>query len=183
MRGRSVVCAIGLAGIGAVLAGGTVLGGEAESDAARVPVPPRVVAASDVEAGRYLVAVAGCNDCHTPGYMEKNGDVPEDLWLTGSPVGWQGPWGTTYPANLRRFADALDADTFVEATRLRNSMPPMPWASLHHMSEQDLRAVFAYIKSLPVTGDFMPTYVPPGEPVKTPYLSMVPVMPKSGASK
>ena len=46
-------------------------------------------------------AVASCNDCHTPGYMQKGGAVPVGEWLTGTPVGYQGPWGTTYAANLR----------------------------------------------------------------------------------
>ena len=35
--------------------------------------------------GSYLVnAIGGCNDCHTPGYGMKNGQVPEALWLTGT---------------------------------------------------------------------------------------------------
>ena len=47
--------------------------------------------------GRYLVQIGGCNDCHTPGYAMSGGKVPEKQWLTGDAVGWNGPWGTTYP--------------------------------------------------------------------------------------
>ena len=47
------------------------------------------------------MATSGCNDCHTAGYMQKDGQVPETEWLTGDSMGWQGPWGTTYAANLR----------------------------------------------------------------------------------
>lgn len=54
-----------------------------------------------VEQGRYLVRIAGCNDCHTSGYAQNGGKVPEDQWLTGDQLGWRGPWGTTYPINLR----------------------------------------------------------------------------------
>ena len=43
-----------------------------------------------VERGRYLVVVSGCNDCHTPGYMQNGGPkLPEKAWLTGAPVGRQ----------------------------------------------------------------------------------------------
>src|SRR5688500_3841871 len=56
---------------------------------------------ADLDRGRYLVKIAGCNDCHTPNYPETAGAVPEKDWLTGVPVGFQGPWGTTYAANLR----------------------------------------------------------------------------------
>ena len=33
--------------------------------------------------GKYLVQIAGCNDCHTPGYATSGGKVEEKLWLTG----------------------------------------------------------------------------------------------------
>lgn len=54
-----------------------------------------------IERGRYIARIAGCNDCHTPGYAMSGGQVPEQAWLTGDAVGWRGPWGTTYPTNLR----------------------------------------------------------------------------------
>src|SRR5512134_4026549 len=53
------------------------------------------------ERGRYLIVAGGCNDCHTPGYPESSGKTPQAEWLTGSVVGFQGPWGTSYPVNLR----------------------------------------------------------------------------------
>lgn len=52
-----------------------------------------------VERGRYLVRIAGRNDCHTPGYAERGGDVPEAQWLVGDALGWRGPSGTTYAAD------------------------------------------------------------------------------------
>lgn len=56
---------------------------------------------ASIERGRYIAKVAGCNDCHTPNYAMSGGNVPEKDWLTGDHLGWKGPWGTTYPANLR----------------------------------------------------------------------------------
>ncbi|MGM0744616.1 MAG: hypothetical protein ACQETF_04880 [Bacteroidota bacterium] len=47
------------------------------------------------------MTVAGCNDCHTDGYLMMDGNIPEEEWLAGSPMGWQGPWRTTYASNLR----------------------------------------------------------------------------------
>ena len=66
------------------------------------------------------------------------------------------------------------ADQFVEVVRKRNDRPPMPWASLHAMSDADLKAIYAYIRSLPVSGAATPDFVPPGVEPKTPYISMVP---------
>jgi cytochrome c553 len=80
-----------------------------------------------VERGRYLVTVAGCNDCHSPKKMTPNGPVPDEArLLSGHPAeeklpevppnifgpdkwgaitnndltGWVGPWGTSYTSNL-----------------------------------------------------------------------------------
>ena len=47
--------------------------------------------AVEIRHGRYLVQTSGCNDCHTPGYMQKDGQVSETEWLTGDAMGWQGP--------------------------------------------------------------------------------------------
>lgn len=48
---------------------------------------------ADVQRGRYLVQIASCNDCHTPGHSTTNGKVDKKLWLTGDTLG---RWGTTY---------------------------------------------------------------------------------------
>lgn len=144
-----------------------VSAGAAEGDARR-----------RAEHGRYLVRTAGCNDCHTPGFMQQGEKVPESEWLTGVPLGWRGPWGTSYASNLRLHVAAFpDAATWIAMVRSRNGLPPMPWPSLHAMTDADLGDVFAYIRSLEPKGAAMPTTVPPGEMPVTPYLNMEPVMP------
>ena len=60
-----------------------------------------------VARGRYLVLVAGCNDCHTAGFGMSGGKIPEAEWLTGDVVGFQGPWGTTYAPNMRLYMKDL----------------------------------------------------------------------------
>jgi len=135
---------------------------------------PSVQAPSPAQAGRYLVIVGGCNDCHTPGFAATGGKIPEALWLTGNGVGFRGPWGTTYASNLRKWLKDMKADDFVTIVKARHDKPPMPWSQLNGMSESDLRGVYAFVKSLPVAGPDTPAYVPPGKEPTTPYVDMIP---------
>jgi hypothetical protein len=136
---------------------------------------PRVAAATPEEAGRYLAIVGGCHDCHTPGYMEAvDGNVPQELWLTGLPVGFQGPWGTTYPKNLRLTVAERSEDEFVQLLHTRKTLPPMPWANVNRLHEQDARALYRFIKSLGPGGTAAPENAPPGQTPKTPYIVFAP---------
>lgn len=128
----------------------------------------------DIARGHYLIKVGGCNDCHTPGFMQAPGQIPEALWLTGSPLGWRGPWGTTYPSNLRLFVGETSEDDWVEICRSRDSSPPMPWFSLNALTEADARAIYRYIASLGPAGVKMPKALGPNEEPTTPYLSLEP---------
>lgn len=128
--------------------------------------PPTVQAdaAADrklIERGRYVIKIAGCNDCHTPGYAMSDGKVPEKEWLTGDQLGWRGPWGTTYPPNLRRTMARLSENDWLRLARNAAYRPPMPSVSLRNMSDADLRAVYRYIRSLGPGGGEVPAYVPP----------------------
>lgn len=128
----------------------------------------------DIERGRYLAVVGGCNDCHTPHYPESGGKVPESEWLTGNSVGFQGPWGTTYPANLRLLTQNMTDAQWI--ARARQPMrPPMPWFNLAHMTDRDLRALYHYMRSLGPKGEPAPAYAQPGATVKTPVIHFVPV--------
>ena len=123
--------------------------------------------------GRYLVVVAGCNDCHTPGYLQQGPKVPEKDWLTGVPVGYQGPWGTSYASNLRLVLNAMTEAQWLKHAR-QERLPPMPWFNLREMTDEDLKAVYAYVRSLGPAGVAAPAYVAPGGKVKTPYFVFVP---------
>ncbi len=130
-----------------------------------------------VEQGRYLAITAGCNDCHTDGYLATEGDVPETEWLLGTQVGWRGPWGTTYPPNLRLTVQDLTEAEWVTMMRTRKALPPMPWMNINQLVEADTRSLYAYIQSLGPAGDRMPTALPPDQEPTTPYLSLFPVVP------
>ena len=125
-------------------------------------------ASPQVQRGRYLVRVTGCNDCHTPGYAQSGGQVDEKLWLTGDALGWKGPWGTTYATNLRLFLDKLSEPQWLVHARTMQPRPPMPWYSMRAMSDEDLRAIYAFVKTLGPAGAAAPAYVPPGKPVEGP---------------
>jgi mono/diheme cytochrome c family protein len=133
--------------------------------------------------GRYLVQISGCNDCHTPGYPESGGKTAEADWLVGSPVGFQGPWGTTYPANLRLVVDRMTEAQFL--ARARSEMrPPMPWFNLRAMTDDDLRAMYRYLRSLGAKGAPAPSYAAPNQRVATPYIVFVPQnLPQKTASR
>lgn len=124
--------------------------------------------------GKYLVTITGCNDCHTSGYIQQGGAVPEKDWLTGTSIGYQGPWGTTYPANLRVVIASMSEAQWLKHAR-QERLPPMPWFNLREMSDADLKAVYAFVRSLGSAGVAAPAYVAPGGQVNTPFIVFVPV--------
>ena len=135
---------------------------------------PFVSAKSDIEAGRYLITVGGCNDCHTDGYLQTEGKIPEGDWLTGSKIGWRGPWGTTYASNLRIRVNEVSEDEWVGILHTRTAMTPMPWMNVNKMSEKDARSIYKYIKSLGSKGEVMPSAIPPDVEPSTPFLLLEP---------
>jgi mono/diheme cytochrome c family protein len=153
-------------------------GPAAAAPEAVAPKGPHIAAASQIDAGRYLVKIGGCNDCHTVGFVETNGaNPPESEWLTGSPMGYGGPWGVSYAANLRLAFQNMSEEQFLTLAHEGQGRPPMPWPSLMAMSDDDLRAIYAYIRYLGPKGEVAPAPVPPGQKPRTPYVPFVPVMP------
>jgi mono/diheme cytochrome c family protein len=126
---------------------------------------------SPLARGRYLVVVGGCNDCHTDGYAPSGGVTPEEKWLLGSgPLGFRGPWGTTYAPNLRLTVSKMREDAWVKYAKELKTRPPMPWFNLNAMSEPDLRAMFRFIKILGPVGAPAHAFLPPEKEPKPPYI-------------
>jgi mono/diheme cytochrome c family protein len=132
---RRYLLAIGTMGLAPLVIAAAL---DRQSSEANLPDP--------VSRGRYLVQIAGCNDCHTPGYMVSAGKVEEKAWLTGEPLGWRGPWGTTYASNLRLLVQGMTADQFMRHARSDQRRPPMPWFNVRDMSDTDVKAIYAYLK-------------------------------------
>jgi mono/diheme cytochrome c family protein len=124
----------------------------------------------DIERGRYLVRITGCNDCHTPGYAMSGGKTPEVEWLTGDPLGWRGPWGTTYAPNLRLYMQSLKEEEWIKKAKTLSTRPPMPWFNVNDMSRADLRAIYRYVRHLGPAGKPAPAYVPPDKAPPQPYV-------------
>jgi mono/diheme cytochrome c family protein len=119
---------------------------------------------------RYIIKIAGCNDCHTAGYAEAAGQIPEKDWLKGDTIGWRGPWGTTYSSNLRLYMQNLSEEQWVKVSRSVELRPPMPWFVLRVMTEQDLRAIYRFIRHLGPAGEPAPAYLAPDQEPPKPYI-------------
>ena len=86
---------------------------------------------------------------------------------------WAGPWGVSFTANLTPDEDtgigAWSEDIFIATLRTgkhwgqsRQILPPMPWFNYGKMSDDDLKAVYAYLRSIPPVKNRVPTPLPPG---------------------
>lgn len=123
-----------------------------------------------IERGRYVVEIGGCNDCHTAGYAEAGGKAAESERLKGDTLGYRGPWGTTYPTNLRLSIGKMTEDQWLKYGKGLMTRPPMPWFNVRAMTDADLRAVYQYVKSLGVSGSAAPAFLPPDKAPKPPYI-------------
>lgn len=133
-----------------------------------------------IEKGRYLTQIAACGDCHTPGYM-LTGEIDESVWLTGDKLGFAGEWGTTYAANLRLRLAEMNEDSWVKYAQTMRPRPPMPWFNLAAMTEEDLRAIYRYVRFLGPAGEQAPDYLPPGKVADGPVLQF-PLPPPTAAN-
>jgi len=141
--------------------------------------------AARVERGKVIAVVSGCHDCHTPGLMYGAPDFTRAL--SGSEVGWLGPWGTSYARNLTPDPETglgrYTAEQIVAALkggrRLDGGpmLPPMPWQNLASYSDEDLHALAVYLLSLPPVKHAVPDVVPPGKNPAGPVFTMPPPPP------
>lgn len=103
-----------------------------------------------------------------------NGTLSPTGWgaiTTNDMTAWMGPWGTTFAINLTPHPDGLGLwteDQFVQAIRTgkhlgvgRPVLPPMPWPAYAHLPEEDLRAIFAFLHTLPPVANVVPQPIPP----------------------
>ncbi|AFH50811.1 Cytochrome c [Ignavibacterium album JCM 16511] len=83
-----------------------------------------------------------------------------------------GPWGASFAANLTPDVEtgigSWNEQMFINALRTgkhlgagRPIMPPMPWELTGQHSDDDLKAIFAYLKSLKPVKNKVPDYMPP----------------------
>jgi mono/diheme cytochrome c family protein len=120
-----------------------------EPIAAPVPAPDL---SQQVKRGEFLVTVAGCADCHTPA---ERGQPIANMDFAGGQI-FDGPWGKVATANLTPdpsgipyYDEALFLQTIrTGVVRARTLNQIMPWFVYRNMTDEDLKAVFAYLKTL-----------------------------------
>ena len=136
--------------------------------------------------GKYLVTIAGCNDCHTPGYVL--GKPNQAKFLGGSDVGFEMPGlGSFVAPNLTPDKETglgnWSIPEIVAALRTgkrpdgRMLAPIMPWPAFANLTNSDATAIAAYLKSLKPVKNKVPGPFGPNE--KVPVLIMKVVPPQS----
>lgn len=150
----------------------TLIGGCADSGRSTSDIESMLQQMSEIERGRYVVVIMGCNDCHTPGYLVKRTNIPEDDWLVGNPLGFLGPRGTHYPTNLRRLLNELPEEDWLVLAKQMRKESPMADVMLPETLEQDLRAIYRFIRYLGPKGEPAPERLPQGIIPTTPYIEI-----------
>jgi cytochrome c553 len=148
-----------------------------------------------VERGRYLVGITGCHDCHSPKIKGMTPDLSRAL--SGRPAttplpsptkgevhasldltAWTGPWGQSVASNLtpdpatgigNRYTEA----TFIQAMRTGKKpngtlmQPPMPAEVYQNMTDEDLRSIWAYLRTVkPIRNAVLAGLTPPAAETK-----------------
>ena len=99
----------------------------------------------------------------------------EGGWLmagAATNTAWAGPWGISYTANLTPDQNTgigiWTEDMFIKSMRdgkhmgtSRTILPPMPWPWYAQMRDEELKAIFAYLKSIPPIRNHVPDPTPP----------------------
>jgi mono/diheme cytochrome c family protein len=103
-------------------------------------------------------------------------------WISMGPdaTAFVGPWGISFPANLTsdsatgigswsegNFIQALRTGKHMGIPTARPILPPMPWEGIGKMNDDDLKAVFAYLKSTVPVSNRVPQPVAPEDVMKT----------------
>ncbi|MFI5171202.1 MAG: c-type cytochrome [Chitinophagales bacterium] len=96
-------------------------------------------------------------------------------WILFSPdlTAYVGPWGVSYSANLTPSESGIGTWTeeiFMNAIRngkhlgmdnQRPIMPPMPWQEIRNLTDDDLKSIYAFLKTIPPVDNVVPAYEPP----------------------
>ncbi|TXE11398.1 c-type cytochrome [Algoriphagus aquimarinus] len=151
-----------------------------------------------VKKGQYLIAIMGCNDCHSPKRMGANGpEIIPELMLSGYPAdrpilkfddplikegfamfypdltAAAGPWGVSFAGNLTpdetgtgnwteaQFKKAITEGKFKGLENERMLLPPMPWFNFVSLTDEDVHAMFMYLKSIKPVSNLVPAPISP----------------------
>jgi len=130
-----------------------------------VSIAGSAAAQSQADRGKYLVTIAGCMDCHTPGYFFGKPDMAR--YLGGSEVGFEIPGlGVFHGPNLTPDPDTglgkWSVAQIVTALKTgkrpdgRELAPIMPWRAFSNMTDADATAIATFLKSIPAVKNKVP---------------------------
>jgi cytochrome c553 len=131
---------------------------------------------AQIQRGQYLVGITGCHDCHSPKVSGMTPDMTRSL--SGRPAttplpsptkdeihasldltAWTGPWGFSVASNLTPdpatgIGTRYNEASFITAMRTGKKpngtqmQPPMPQEVYQNMTDDDLRAIWAYLRTV-----------------------------------
>jgi mono/diheme cytochrome c family protein len=139
--------------------------------------PPSYAADNaQIARGEYLVTIAGCNDCHTPGYFFGQPDM--ERFLGGSDVGFEIPGlGVFAGRNITPDKETGIGSWTPEqiATAIQSGIRPdgrvlapvMPWQAFAHLTKDDAMAIVAFLQSVKPVNNKVPGPFNPGEKVSS----------------
>ncbi|GGM83804.1 hypothetical protein GCM10010967_14540 [Dyadobacter beijingensis] len=93
--------------------------------------------------------------------------------FNGQSTAFAGPWGISFAANLtpdetgigtwtfEQFNTAMRKGKFKGLENSRPLLPPMPWFNYVNLADGDMRAIFAYLKSIKPVSNVVPSHIPP----------------------
>lgn len=94
------------------------------------------------------------------------------LLFSHSATAVAGPWGVSFSANLtsdpsgignwteKQFFTALRKGKYKGLEGARDLLPPMPWQNYNNATDEDLRAIFTYLKSTKPVNNIVPAPIP-----------------------
>jgi mono/diheme cytochrome c family protein len=138
--------------------------------------PVQAADEAQVARGKYLVGIAGCNDCHTPGYFFGKPDMSK--FLAGSDVGFEIPGvgvfvGRNITPDEETGIGKWTEDQIITALQTgkrpdgRELAPIMPWHAFATLTKDDVSSIAAFLKSIPAVSNKIPDPVGPGGTVTT----------------
>lgn len=104
-------------------------------------------------------------------------EITPDKWVLSNQesTAWVGLWGVSFAGNLTpdetgigswsldQFKRAIRQGKFKGMENSRQLLPPMPWQTYAHLSDEDLKAIYDYLNSIPPVRNIVPAPIPPTE--------------------
>lgn len=116
-----------------------------------------------------------------PPPIDQKDAAKKGIAVTQDLTAWVGAWGITYAVNLtpdstglgawteEQFSKAIREGKWMGLENTRPVMPPMPWQDFKYFTDDEVKAMFAYLKSIPAIHNIVAQAVlapPPTPPAK-----------------